>query len=130
MKNDINIALLEKFIPDEIKNEIISYEVFFLKYYKRDKEGELRELRIHMENSQETGLIIEGGNNSINVLSSLNDNVINILAGKNKYYFFKLYIDEHENQTVCYIKIRRRARTHEDIVNLARKLGIKGMPYE
>ncbi|MFE8146337.1 hypothetical protein RBA69_03690 [Brenneria goodwinii] len=127
MKEFNELSLLEEFSPNEIKNEVFSSELLFSKFYQRNKDDELRELKIHIENAKDTGLSIVGGEVSVNALSKLNSETISILAGKNKLYFFKLYISKESQKLICFILIKRRKRTEEETLSLVRKLGIKNL---
>ena len=107
MREYNDIVLLEAFSPNEIRNKILSSEVFFSKFYERNRQDELRELKIHLENAKHSGLFIDGGEMAVNILSKHDGDIISIFAGRNKTYFFKLYIDKGKQKTICYILINR-----------------------
>jgi len=130
MKDSNDMSLLKKLSPNEIKDKIFSSEIKFSKYYERNKDEELRELKIHINNASYTGLSIDGGNSSVRILTEFEDEVINIFAGRNSFYFFKLYINKDVEKVICFILIKRKKRTEEELQLLAKKLGIKDIPRE
>ncbi|MBK0091565.1 hypothetical protein [Erwinia sp. S59] len=129
MKNSDDINLLRKFTPNDIKSEVFSSEIIFFKHYQRSKGEELRELIIHIENANYSGLSINGGDTSVRILTEFKGETISILAGKNSVYFFKLYINENMEDLISFILIKRNKRTKEELQSMAKKLGIKEIPY-
>lgn len=129
MKNSDDINLLRKFTPNDIKSEVFSSEIIFFKHYQRNKGEELRELIIHIENANYSGLSINGGDTSVRILTEFKGETISILAGKNSVYFFKLYINENMEDLISFILIKRNKRTKEELQSMAKKLGIKEIPY-
>ncbi|EOA4404565.1 hypothetical protein ACTWBQ_001988 [Citrobacter amalonaticus] len=95
-------------LPLDIKNKIESSNLLFSKYYERDKSEELRELIVHVENAKASGVTILGCDEAIDKLGNLSTNTINIFAGKNKEYFFKIYIDKRKNDNVFFVLIKRK----------------------
>ncbi|KGT94592.1 hypothetical protein NG99_08235 [Erwinia typographi] len=130
MNEPREISLLKIFSPSEIRNEIFSSKIAFSKNHQRNKNEELRELKIHLDNANYSGLLIDGGESSINVLSKFKGDAISILAGRNDNYFFKLYINEDMEKAICFILIKRRKHTEEELQFMAKKLGIKNIPRE
>lgn len=82
--------ILEKFCP--AKYEISIPDIVFSKLYERNKSDELRELEVHIENSFESDVLIEGGNEAIKNLKNIKNENIFILAVKTKKLFLKLYL--------------------------------------
>ncbi|MFU9137182.1 hypothetical protein [Erwinia tasmaniensis] len=130
MRDSSDISLLKKFTPNEIMSEVFSSEITFFKYYQRNKCEELRELIIHIDNANYSGLSINGGDSSVRVLTEFKGETISILAAKNSIYFFKLYINEDIGELISFILIKRKKRTEEELQLMAKKLGIKEIPRE
>ncbi|QGY29692.1 hypothetical protein [Pantoea cypripedii] len=129
MKHSNDISLLKKFTPNEIKSEVFSSEITFFKYYQRNKSEELRELIIHIDNANYSGLFINGGDSSVRILTEFTGETIGILAGRNSVYFFKLYINENVGELISFILIKRKKRTEEELQLMAKKLGVKEIPH-
>lgn len=130
MRDSSDIALLKQFTPNEIMSEVFSSEITFFKYYQRNKCEELRELIIHIDNANYSGLSINGGDSSVHVLTEFKDETISVLAARNSIYFFKLYINEDIGDLISFILIKRKKRTEEELQLMAKKLGIKEIPHE
>ncbi|AWH88638.1 hypothetical protein [Limnobaculum parvum] len=105
MKNEF--ILSEVILPEDIKGKILSSELSFSKFYARNPRDELRELIIHLKNTEISGLVILGGKESIEVLQNIQDELIDIFAGKNSSYFFKIYINKNSNDAISFIMIDR-----------------------
>ncbi|MGL4757325.1 MAG: hypothetical protein ACRCXB_33650 [Aeromonadaceae bacterium] len=94
-------------LPKEIRENILCSKLIFSKEYTRSKADELRELNIHLENAKFSGVSIIGGENAVNALQEITDEFIHIFAGKNKFYFFKLYISKSKHGIASFIMIKR-----------------------
>ena len=114
MKNFDEETLLRKICPAKYNKEMLSYEIEFLKLYARNRKDELRELEIHLKNSYYSGILIAEGNNAINGLAHSPVKKINILAGKNKNYFFKLYLSNEANCLLGFFLINRNQKSKND----------------
>lgn len=130
MRDSSDIALLKQFTPNEIMSEVFSSEITFFKYYQRNKYEELRELIIHIDNANYSGLSINGGDSSVHVLTEFKGETISVLAARNSIYFFKLYMNEDIGDLISFILIKRKKRTEEELQLMAKKLGIKEIPHE
>jgi hypothetical protein len=118
MKDYKTLLLSRNHLPISIRNGILSSELLFSKYYKRNKNDELRELIIHIENSKFSGITICGGEDSLNKMKLLADEFIYIFAGRNKFCFFKLYIKNNTEELISFILIKRKELPEEELLSL------------
>jgi len=128
MINSKVYEIIDKYIPSYYKelfseggdNKIASFEC--------DRKNELRIMKVHYENSKQSGLSVIGIDELIVSLSDSKDDNIFIINLRNKKYFLKLYLNKELSQFLGYVLIKLRKKTEEEIQWGRDVLGIKSLP--
>ena len=85
-------------------------------------------MKVHYENSKQSGLNIIGIIELIKSLGGFDDDEIFLINLRNENYFSKIYMNKKLNILLGYIIIKSRKKTEEEIKWGRDVLGIKSLP--
>lgn len=114
--------------PDEFKVILSNDSTRQTASFVADRANELRTLKIHSENAQNSGLHIAGISEVIISLERFHEEKINIINIRNSSHFLKIYSDVLLRESLGCILLKLRKKTPEELRWGRDVLGIKTQP--
>ena len=120
--------IIDKYIPNNHRKLINGAGDSKIAAFECDRKNELRIMKVHYENSKQSGLNIIGIIELIKSLGGFDDDEIFLINLSNENYFSKIYMNKKLNILLGYIIIKSRKK-HEEAIKWGRDvLGIKSLP--